>query len=165
MAKLEEKGLTPTPQADKRTLIRRATFDLIGLPPTPEEIEAFLADKSPTAFAKVIDRLLSSPCYGERWGRYWLDLVRYADTAGDSADYPVPQAYLYRNYVIDSFDQDKPYDQFLREQIAGDLLPSQTETERWERVIATGYRACFPLSESPQSDSTHSRSSRRWSAA
>jgi hypothetical protein len=141
LAKLEEKGLTPTPQADKRTLIRRATFDLTGLPPTPEEIEAFLADKSPGAFAKVVDRLLASPHYGERWGRYWLDLVRYADTAGDSADYPVPQAYLYRNYVIDSFNQDKPYDQFLREQIAGDLLPGKTEAERWERVIATGYLA------------------------
>jgi hypothetical protein len=141
LAKLEERELTPTSGADKRTLIRRATFDLIGLPPKPEEIESFLSDKSPGAFAKIIDRLLASPQYGERWGRYWLDLVRYADSAGDSADYPVPQAYLYRNYVIDSFNQDKPYDQFLREQIAGDLLPAKAEPERWEHVIATGYLA------------------------
>ena len=141
LAKLEEKGLIPTSGADKRTLIRRATFDLIGLPPKPEEIEAFLTDKSPGAFAKVIDRLLASPQYGERWGRYWLDLVRYADSAGDSADYPVPQAYLYRNYIIDSFNRNKPYDQFLREQIAGDLLPGKTEQQRWEHVIATGYLA------------------------
>jgi hypothetical protein len=141
LAKLEEKGLTPGSPADKRTLIRRATFDLIGLPPTPQEIDAFLRDTSPDAFGKVIDRLLASCRYGERWGRYWLDLVRYADTAGDSADYPVPQAYLYRNYVIDSFNQDKPYDRFLREQIAGDLLPSQTEPEQWQRIVATGYLA------------------------
>jgi hypothetical protein len=141
LAKLEEQGLTPSSRADKRTLIRRATFDLLGLPPTPEEIEAFLLDRSPDAFGKVIDRLLASPRYGERWGRYWLDLARYADTAGDSADYPVPQAYLYRNYVIDSFNQDKPYDQFLREQIAGDLLPSRTEAEHWQQIVATGYLA------------------------
>ncbi|MDA2938273.1 DUF1553 domain-containing protein [Acidobacteria bacterium AH-259-A15] len=141
LAKLEEKGLKPAPGADKRTLIRRASYDLIGLPPTPEETEAFLADPSPTAFAKLIDRLLASAHYGERWGRHWLDLVRYADSAGDSADYPVPQAYLYRNYVINSFNKDKPYDQFIREQIAGDLLPGQTEAQRWERVVATGYLA------------------------
>ncbi|MBA3441264.1 MAG: DUF1553 domain-containing protein [Pyrinomonadaceae bacterium] len=141
LAKLEEKKLAPTVAADKRTLIRRATFDLTGLPPTSEDVEAFVADASPNAFSRVVDRLLASPHYGERWGRHWLDLVRYSDSAGDSADYPVPQAYLYRNYVIDSFNQDKPYDQFLREQIAGDLLPSKTENEKWERTIATGYLA------------------------
>ena len=92
------------------------------MPPTPEEIDAFLADDSPKAFEKVVDRLLASPAYGERWGRYWLDVAHYADTAGETADYPVPQAYRYRNYVIDSFNADKPYDQFVREQIAGDLL-------------------------------------------
>ncbi len=123
LAKREAKGLTPVASADKRMLIRRATFDLTGLPPTPEEIDAFLADDSPRAFAKVVDRLLASPAYGERWGRHWLDVVRYADTAGETADFPVPQAYRYRNYVIDAFNADKPYDQFLREQIAGDLLP------------------------------------------
>ncbi len=122
LARLEAKGLVPASPANKRTLIRRATFDLIGLPPTPAEVEAFLADDAPDAFAKVVDRLLASPHYGERWGRHWLDVARYADTAGDPADFPVPQAYRYRNYVIRSFNRDKPYDQFLREQIAGDLL-------------------------------------------
>jgi hypothetical protein len=141
LAKLEEKGLKPASGATKRILIRRATYDLTGLPPTLQEIEAFLADRSPQAFAKVVDRLLASPHYGERWGRHWLDVVRYADTAGDSADYPVPQAYLYRNYVIYSFNCDTPYDEFIREQIAGDLLPTKSEAERWEHMVATGYLA------------------------
>src|SRR5262249_38370356 len=118
-----------------------ATYDLIGLPPTQSDVDAFLADSSPDAFAKVVDRLLASPNYGERWGRHWLDVVRYADTAGDASDYPIPKAYLYRDYVIDSFNRDKPYDQFLREQIAGALLPAASEPERWEHIIATGYLA------------------------
>jgi hypothetical protein len=122
LAKLEEKGLKPVSDADKRTLIRRATFDLTGLPPTPDEVEEFLKDASPNAFEKVVDRLLASTAYGEKWGRHWLDVVRYADTAGDNSDYPVTAAYRYRNYVIESFNQDKPYDQFIREQIAGDIL-------------------------------------------
>jgi hypothetical protein len=141
LAKLETRGLRPNPPADRRTLIRRATFDLTGLPPSPGEIEAFLNDRSPGAFERVIDRLLASPHYGERWGRHWLDLVRYADTAGDSADYPVPQAYRYRNYVIDSFNRDKPYDRFLCEQIAGDLLPSASAQEKQDLIIATGFIA------------------------
>lgn len=146
-ADYEAHGLHPARPADKRTLIRRATYDLIGLPPTPEEIDAFLADNSPNAFEKVVDRLLASPHYGEQWGRHWLDVVRYADTAGDNSDFPVPQAYLYRNYVIDAFNKDKPYDQFLREQLAGDLLPvpsgaegpQKDDAERREHIIATGY--------------------------
>ncbi len=141
LAKLEEKGLRPGEDADRRTLLRRATFDLTGLPPTPEEIEAFLADGAPDAFEKVVERLLASPRYGERWGRHWLDVVRYADTAGDNSDYPVPQLYRYRNWVIDAFNRDKPYDRFLAEQIAGDLMPSSGETERHEKIIATGYVA------------------------
>jgi cytochrome c553 len=142
LAKLEQSGLTPAPPADKRTLIRRATFDLTGLPPTPQEVRAFLDDDSADAFGKVVDRLLASPAYGERWGRHWLDVVRYADTAGDGADYPVREAYKYRNYVIDSFNRDKPYDQFLREQIAGDVLAAEGPAEKYaERVIATGYLA------------------------
>jgi hypothetical protein len=140
-AKLEEKGLVPNSPADKRTLIRRATYDLTGLPPTPEEVRAFLADESSVAFAKVVDRLLASPHYGEQWGRHWLDVIRYADTSGCSADFPIPAAYRYRNYVIDSFNRDKPYDRFVREQIAGDLLPTQSEPERLEGLIATGYLA------------------------
>jgi hypothetical protein len=141
LAKLEEKGLRPVPDADKRALIRRATFDLTGLPPTPDDIEAFLKDSSPRAFEKVVDRLLGSPQYGERWGRHWLDVVRYADTCGDNSDFPVPSAYKYRNYVIESFNKDKPYDQFVREQLAGDLLAAKTEAERNEHVTATGYIA------------------------
>ncbi len=139
LAALEAKGLKPVSPADKRTLIRRATFDLTGLPPTPEEIGAFLADNTPDAFAKVVDRLLASPAYGERWGRHWLDVVRYADTAGDNSDYPVPQLYKSRNWVIQAFNQDKPYDQFVREQLAGDLMGGATEAERRERIVATGY--------------------------
>ena len=141
LAKLEEKGLKPAKAADRRVLIRRATFDLIGLPPTPDEVEAFVQDTSPNAFEKVVDRLLASPHYGEKWGRHWLDVVRYADTAGCNSDYPVPSAHRYRNYVIDSFNRDKPYDQFLREQIAGDLLPAASEEDRYEKIIATGYLA------------------------
>jgi hypothetical protein len=128
-------------KADKRTLIRRVTFDMIGLPPTPEEVEAFLADNSADAWNKLIDRLLESPHYGEKWGRHWLDVVRYADTAGDNSDFPVPPAYRYRDYVIASFNADKPFDRFLREQIAGDLLPAATEDQRREQIVATGYLA------------------------
>jgi hypothetical protein len=141
LARLEAKGLKPVRDADRRTLIRRVTFDLTGLPPTPQEVRAFLADRSPNAWEKVIDRLLASPHYGERWGRHWLDLVRYADTSGCNSDFPIPNAYKYRNYVIQSFNRDKPYDQFLREQIAGDLLPAKSEPEKYEKVIATGYLA------------------------
>ena len=123
------------------TFFRGATFDLIGLPPSPAEVEAFLKDTSPNAFATVADRLLASPQYGERWGRHWMDLVRYADTAGENSDYPVPQVYRYRNYIIDAFNNDKPYDQFVREQIAGDLMPAATDAEHNEHIVATGYVA------------------------
>ncbi len=128
LAKLEEKDLKPNPPTDKRTLIRRATFDLIGLPPTPEEVEDFLKDESPDAFAKVVDRLLASPHYGERWGRHWLDVARYSDTKGqvrrnrEDANYPF--AWTYRDYVIRSFNEDKPYNLFIVEQIAADKLPA-----------------------------------------
>jgi hypothetical protein len=141
LAKLEEKQLKPLGDADKLTLIRRASFDLTGLPPTPAEVEAFINDKTPQAFEKVVDSLLASSAYGEKWGRHWLDVARYADTAGDNSDYPIPAAYKYRNYVIESFNKDKPYDQFIREQLAGDLLPHKTEAEKREGIIATGYIA------------------------
>jgi cytochrome c553 len=141
LARLGEKKLKPVADADRRTLIRRATFDLTGLPPSPREIDDFINDSSPNAFGKVVDRLLASNAYGERWGRHWLDLVRYADTAGCNSDFPVPQAYKYRNYVIKAFNEDKPYDQFIREQIAGDLLPHKDEADRSEKIIATGYIA------------------------
>ena len=141
LAKLEERGLKPVKDAERRTLIRRVTFDLIGLPPTPEEVEAFLADRSADAYLRVVNRLLDSPHYGERWGRHWLDVVRYADTAGDNSDYPIPQMYLYRDWVIDAFNRDLPYDQFIRDQIAGDRIGGSSENERQRRMIATGYIA------------------------
>jgi uncharacterized protein DUF1553/uncharacterized protein DUF1549/cytochrome c len=125
LAKLEEKGIAPNPRADKRTLIRRASFDLTGLPPKPEEVEAFISDKSPYAFDRVIERLLNAPQYGERWGRYWLDIARYADTKGyvfeEERRYAF--AYTYRDYVIRAFNEDLAFDRFLIEQIAADLLP------------------------------------------
>jgi hypothetical protein len=137
-----EQGLGPVEPCDRRTLLRRVTFDLIGLPPTVAEMDAFLADPHADAFARVVDRLLAAPSYGERWGRHWLDLVRYADTAGDNADYPVPEARLYRDYVIDSFNADKPYDLFLREQLAGDILALRGPREHYAaQVIATTYLA------------------------
>lgn len=134
-AKLAEKGIRPNPRADKLTLLRRASIDLTGLPPTPEESQAFLADQSPDAFAKVLDRLLASPHYGERWARQWLDVARYADTNGFKADELRPNIWRYRDYVINAFNSDKPYDRFLREQIAGDeLYPNDVEAH-----IATGF--------------------------
>ena len=144
MRQLADRKLSPRAPASPRTLIRRLTFDLIGLPPSRQEIAAFeraSEEDSEAAWRALIDRLLASPHYGERWGRHWLDLVRYADTAGDAADFPVPEAYQYRNYVIASFNKDKPYDQFIREQLAGDLLPSTDDEQRWEQIIATGYVA------------------------
>jgi hypothetical protein len=125
------------PPADRRTLIRRSTLDLTGLPPSPEEVDAFLTDASPDAFDKVVERLLASPAYGEKWGRKWLDLVRYADTAGENSDFPVPQAWRYRNWVLDAVNRDLPYDEFLRQQIAGDLLENPSK----DQIIATGYLA------------------------
>ena len=138
----EALAVHPASSAGKLTLIRRATFDLTGLPPKPEEVATFLADKSPQAYERLIDRLLQSPAYGEHWGRHWLDVVRYADTAGDTADYPAPLAWKYRNYVINSFNADKPYDQFLREQVAGDVLALKGPREKYaEQVTATGFLA------------------------
>jgi len=140
-SRLDEKGLHVLPAASKRTLIRRVTFDLTGMAPTPEEADAFIADVSPKALEKVVERLLASPRYGEHWGRHWLDVVRYADTAGDASDYPVPEMYRYRNYVIRSMQQDKRFDQFLREQISGDLMPHKDDEDRAEKLAATGYIA------------------------
>ena len=144
-AKLEEKDLSPAPPADKRTLIRRATFDLTGLPPTPQEVEDFLKDKSTNAFEKVVDRLLASPHYGERWGRHWLDVVRFTDSldsrvTGSEAD--IPESYRYRDWVVNAFNQDLPYNQFVREQIAGDLLqPKDPDKIDTNGIIATGMYA------------------------
>ena len=142
LAKLAANNLKPAGLADKRTLIRRAAFDLIGLPPTPEEIDAFLADTSAGAFEKVVERLLASPRYGERWGRYWLDLARYSDgKIGTRKDTPYPNAFRYRDWVIEAFNRDLPYDQFVRAQLAADHLP---ESEREKHLAALGFLALSP---------------------
>jgi cytochrome c553 len=142
LAKLSTAGLSFAPPAEKRALLRRAYFDLIGLPPKPEELEAFEKDASPQAFEKVIDKLLASPQYGERWGRHWLDLMRYAETHGHEFDFEIPDAWRYRDYVIRAFNADVPFDRFLTEHIAGDLLPSprrDPKTGTNESLLATGF--------------------------
>jgi hypothetical protein len=144
LAKIEEAGLSPAPKADKRTLIRRVTFDLSGLPPTPEEIDAFLADDSTEAFARVVDRLLDSPRYGERWGRHWLDVARYADSNGLDENICHGNAWRYRDYVVAAFNSDKPFDRFVIEQLAGDLLPFANEAQQHEQLIATGFLSIGP---------------------
>ncbi|MDA1235480.1 MAG: DUF1549 domain-containing protein, partial [Acidobacteria bacterium] len=145
LAKLEAENVSPAAKADKATLLRRAYFDLTGLPPTAAEGEAFLADGSPRAFEEVVDRLLASPRYGERWGRHWLDVARYADSTGNDEDHRYSYAWRYRDYVIDSFNNDLPYDQFVREQIAGDLMPAEDGSEVNRRgIIATGFLALGP---------------------
>ncbi|MFO1041678.1 MAG: PSD1 and planctomycete cytochrome C domain-containing protein [Planctomycetaceae bacterium] len=140
-ATLAEKGLSPVEDADRITLLRRVTFDLTGLPPTPTEIREFLADKSPQALETVVDRLLQSPAFGERWGRHWLDLARFGESTGSARNLPYPHAWRYRDYVIDAFNKNKPYDQFVKEQIAGDLMPAESDQQRNEQLIATGFLA------------------------
>ena len=144
LAKMEAKGLKPALPATRRDLIRRAYFDLVGLPPTPAEVDAFVADKSSDAFAKVVDKLLASPQYGERWGRHWLDVARYADSNGLDENIAFANAFRYRDYVVNAFNKDKPYDQFVREQLAGDLLPASTDEERNEHLVATGFLSLGP---------------------
>jgi len=142
LARLESQGLKPARPADKRTLIRRAYFDLIGLPPTPEQVNEFLQDDSPQAFAKVVDRLLASPQYGERWARHWLDVVRYTDSfdaRGVASAGDVKYAWRYRDWVVKAFNEDLPYDQFVTDQIAGDLLPQKTKAQpNADGIVATG---------------------------
>jgi hypothetical protein len=139
-AKLDEAGLKPSPDADRHTLIRRLSFDLLGLPPAPEDVEAFVNDPSPSAYEKLVDRLLASPRYGERWALYWLDLVRFAESEGFKSDEPRLTAWRYRDYVIRSLNADKPYDRFLREQLAGDeLFPDDADA-----LIATGFNRHYP---------------------
>jgi len=142
VAALEARRLVPAGLADRRTLLRRATFDLTGLPPTPDEIAAFLDDTSPDAWERVLERLLASDAYGERWGRHWLDVARYADTAGDGADYPVREAVGYRDWVIRAFNDDLPYDTFLARQVAGDILARDAQPGDYaDLVTATGFLA------------------------
>jgi hypothetical protein len=145
LAGLEAKGLRPAPAAERRALLRRVTYDLIGLPPTPDEIEAFVKDTRADAYERVVDRLLASPRYGERWGRHWLDVARYADSNGMDENLAFANAWRYRDYVIAAFNKDKPYDRFVREQLAGDLLtPDPDDSVNAERLIATGFLSLGP---------------------
>jgi len=142
LARLERAGLAPADPADRRTLIRRATFDLLGLPPTPDEVEAFVGDQRRGAWQRVVDRLLASPHFGERWGRHWLDLMRYAESRGHEFDFDIANAWQYRDYVIRALNADVPYDQLVREHIAGDLLEDprrHPEEGYWESVLGTGF--------------------------
>ena len=141
LAGMESKHLAPVADADRTTWIRRVTLDLSGLPPTPEEIDAFAGDTSKNAYAKVVDRLLASPRFGERWGRHWLDVARYADTVGRGRNYAFPLAWRYRDWVIDALNNDMPYDQFVREQVAGDLLPSTSPAQHNRQLTASGFLA------------------------
>ena len=144
LANLESKKLTPSRYADKYTLLRRIYFDLIGLPPSPDQINDFISDRSPNAFPKVVDELLGSERFGERWGRHWLDVARYADTIGGGRNNPFPNASRYRDYVVNSFNKDKPFDRFVIEQIAGDLMPSKSKLEYNEYLTGTGFLALGP---------------------
>ncbi len=146
LARLRSAGLSPAPMADRLTLIRRATFDLLGLPPTPAEIDAFLADPSPTAYERLIDRLLASPHYGERWGRHWLDVARFSESHGFEYDHIRDNAWPYRDYVIQSLNADRPYTQFVREQIAGDVLEPVTR----DGIVATGFLVAGTWDEANQ---------------
>jgi hypothetical protein len=144
LAGLEAKGLRPVADAEPRALLRRLTFDLTGLPPKPEEVEGFVkahAANPRAALEAAVDRLLASPQFGERWGRHWLDVARYAESSGRTANFAYPHAWRYRDYVIAAFNADKPYDQFIREQLAGDLLPAKDDKQKAELVIATGFLA------------------------
>jgi hypothetical protein len=144
LAKLEEKGLKPVKDADLRTLARRVYYDLTGLPPTPAEVDAFAKDRSPDAYKKLVDKLLASSRFGEQWGRHWLDVARYGESTGLDRNLNYPYAWKYRDYVIQAFNQDKPYNRFVLEQLAGDLLPSTNQVQRDEQEIATGFLAIGP---------------------
>jgi hypothetical protein len=142
----EAKGTLPVGEADRATLVRRVYFDMIGLPPTPQQTTAFVNDPDTNVLEKTVDQLLKSPQFGERWGRHWLDIARYAESTGKERNFPFPEAWRYRDYVIDSFNDDKPYDQFVREQIAGDLLLVHSAKERNDHIIATAFLALGPKS-------------------
>ncbi len=150
LAKLEEKELQVAGDADKASLVRRAYFDLLGLPPSPRTVENFMKSTDPKAFERLLDMLFESPSFGERWGRHWMDVARYAESSGKEANITFPHAWRYRDYVIKSFNEDKPYDRFIQEQIAGDLLPAKTDRQKAELIIATGFLALGPKSLNEQ---------------
>ncbi len=144
LARLEATGLSPAPDADRQTIIRRAYFNLIGLPPTPAEVDEFVADQSPEAWSKVVDRLLAAPEFGQRWGRYWLDVARFAESSGGGRTLMFDDAWRYRDYVIESFNSDKPFNEFVMEHIAGDLMPGGSPQQRGQRTTATGFLVLGP---------------------
>ncbi|MCH1420287.1 MAG: DUF1549 domain-containing protein, partial [Akkermansiaceae bacterium] len=144
LAGIEKRDYLPAELAGKRTLIRRAYLDLHGLPPSTSQIEDFLKDERPDAWARLIDELLQSPRYGERWGRHWLDVARYADTNGMDEDIAHPSAWRYRDYVIRSFNKDKPFDRFIVEQLAGDLLPAKDLAQKREQIVGLGFLSVGP---------------------
>lgn len=144
LERLRAQGVEPATRADEHVLIRRLTFDLLGLPPTPDDVASFLSDDRPDAFERVVDRLLASPAYGERWGRHWLDVARYADSNGLDENIAHGNAWKYRDYVVESFNRDKPFDRFIVEQLAGDLLTAADESNRHEQLIATGLISIGP---------------------
>jgi hypothetical protein len=146
LAKLLDHGLMPAPAADRSTLLRRAAFDVLGLPPSPEQAAAFVADGTPEAYERLVDELLASPRFGERWGRHWLDVARFAESSGKEVDFAYPQAWRYRDYVIAAFNADKPFDRFVKEQLAGDLLEAKEARQQAEQLIATGFLALGPKS-------------------
>jgi mono/diheme cytochrome c family protein len=146
LARIESAKLAPVGDADRTMLVRRIFFDLVGLPPTPEQVDSFLNDNSAKALESLVDRLLASPHFGERWGRHWLDVARFAESTGMERNYTFPQAWRYRDYVIDAFNRDLPFDRFITEQIAGDLLPAKTPADRNRLIIATGFLALGPKS-------------------
>ncbi len=141
LARMEEKNLQPVPDASKLDLLRRVSFDLTGLPPTPDAIQAFAKDTSPEAFARVVDNLLASDRFGEYWGRHWLDVARYGESSGKDVNLPYPFAWRYRDWVIDAVNRDMPYDEFVRQQIAGDLLPYKDAIDQSRKIVATGFLA------------------------
>src|SRR5262249_7071193 len=143
LAALEAKGLTPAPLADRTTLLRRVTFDLTGLPPSPAEVAEFLKDESPDAYERMVERLLSSPHYGERWGRYWLDVARFGESQGFERDKLRDHSWRYRDWVIRAFNEDKPYPQFVKEQLAGERVEPVTA----DGIIATGFLVAGPWDE------------------
>ena len=146
LAAIEKAGLVPVEEAERRTLVRRLYFDLVGLPPTPQQVEEFVADTSSHALETLVERLLESPRFGERWGRHWLDVARYAESTGMERNFTFPHAWRYRDYVIDAFNRDLPYNRFITEQVAGDLLPAETPAVRNRLQVATGFLALGPKS-------------------
>src|SRR5262249_6167680 len=154
LSKLEQNGLKPNGAASPGELMRRVYFDLIGLPPSPEETVEFLKNPSDAAYAEVVDRLLASPHYGERWGRHWLDLARYADSGGYEFDYDRPHAWRYRDYVIKSFNEDKPYDRFIIEQLASDQLDGVDVKTNPEALVPTGFVRNGPTVDNANNEET-----------